>query len=1196
MRERGDGLLIENLCVYCNSNKSFSYLQKCAYNEKKDERALKNEYEQLVYKKTIKYKWVKNLSYNECLLHVLKYVQENNNLHCMKKKYCEQNHYKSSSVTYNIHNKSTHVHNKTFVKNKKYVIHASRLYAKNKRSFKPKTVVDKALRVKEELVKEKLVREKLVREKLVREKLVREKLVREKLVREKLVKEKLVKEKLVRENLLKNNMRKNNINSCGKYVQDKAKKNFKLKKSAEKEQQKKGGKKKADMYIYLFNLFVRRKYYKRISRLWLANFLKRNGLLYKNLAMQLINILIIKTWIIFDVQFWNFFFSKNLINYFNTNLYFLVGKPGNEKKNFLMDIFLSFPFKYSSDTTHIIDLTQYEQCSIVSDYRFVINPTSFLKKVENALKNSSVISSPNIKKINRIKNINKPYFAFKIFDSLKIKGDHMLRAKSSTCKICTCKIHDYNLCARKNCACKVCYYKNGPFDIMNPPPRVLNGQNKNVKTRCLHKCCAIPNKTAPNNRNSMLDENAKIHDEKRSSNLKDNSKQGYHDNKEQRNDSNEMNSEKGGFTSFLSDSESCSSFDLYNYKENQYNKNYFLKNGQDDAYKKKGYVNKILYPYYYEIALKECVITDIERNTIRKIDPFNKNLEYLLISFTKIALVKQLVWKRKIFRLLYYFFKKKMGQNVDRISGRWVGQKILGLNLFNGGYSFVLIKNFDQINMFSVLKKNCIIFLLLKYIYMWKELNLNVHMFITGSFSNATPCNILCSSSFNNSIDTTSSSSSSNCCTISNTYNNVISFFSCYLKTFFVFVVPTLLHNEDRYKLLTHLFLKNKLNYSKDQLENVSKITNSYNKANLMKLFEDEYRERIIHLMKKKKIHARLRKNKFIKELVFQNKYKKYHFFSKTLNFQNESHLFIHNEDFELFKKKSFEEFRKNILNKTYGFNDIIGEDELVRTLKREVVQAFFCNDRKGSGNSNNNSRSRDCSGGNTPFNSVGILIHGTSGSGKTFISKKIIEECNCNSIIINCSNIFNKIMGESEKLVNEIFHYAKNKLQPCIILMDGIENICFKEDTFSNVMEKFAKRLKFCFYENIDRIHFERKWDMSHNIIKPFSVLIIATTTDIKNVDHNLLTNYRITHIYKTKEFISWNDKDIYTLFERCLRSNNIKSTHFIYSKKFQHFVSEHILKKKDRFSPLFISNLCRDSLTSYVQRNISKGYSQKI
>ncbi|KEG03563.1 hypothetical protein YYE_01587 [Plasmodium vinckei vinckei] len=1057
-------LYFENFIVYCNSNKSFSYLQKNENSYKSQKKKIQNnEYEKLVDEKKKKYKWIKNLSHKECSKHILENIKHTENKFNGKPKIKKRGY----SVLCNINNELIYTYkNIKFIKDSKCMKAASLAVQKKKNVFKPSKCIS--------IFKGKEDSEKKEKWTTTKQNTGNNDLIKEKRFSNE--------NKLKSEDLIK--------------IKGIEKKDNRI-----------------DIYKYLFNIYIRKEYYKKVSKRWLKKFIKKNGPLYKEIAKQLINLLIIKNFIIFDVELWNFFLPQNLTNHFNINLQFFCGKSGNKKTEFLKNIFESFPFKYSHENVHIIDMVEYEKCPIVYDYKYLINPNRFLNSVEIGVNN---------KKTNKIKNINKDNFSFKLFD--------MSRSKDIYTQLSPLR-------------------QDGNCDKIKQEVDIHTISSKHAKTSNIN----------------IIDANEKTMDIKKIDNSCINQYR-YKDKKIlslfESSDSEEM----------------CNSIDLhYLNKINKHN-SYLSKDINLYNYKKRTYINNILYPNYYEIALKEFLITDVKsRKTIQMIDSLNLNLEYILISFTKIAIIKQLVWKKKMFRLLHKFVKKDYKTKLEKK----IRRKTLGLNLFNGGYSFLLIKNLDFINNFSVLKKNCIMFLLLKYIFIWKKMNLNAHMFIVSPVLDE---NI--SSGFNKSDIGKES------------HENVLLQLNPYINKYFLFILPKFLHHKDRYIVLKHLYRKHNLPYSIKTLQYVSKITNSYCEENLIKLFQDEYKERIIYLLKKKNKSKDENLNntvkninnvdnlvdikKNIKQLMSKNKNKKIHFFNKTLNFQCDSHLFIHGKEIELYKKKSFEKLNKNGKSKTYGFDKVVGESELINRLKNEVVYNFIYRERQKHYNST------DCD--KNLFDDVGILLYGESGSGKTFISKIIIEECNCNSIIINCANIFNKVMGESEKCLNEIFEYAKNKLQPCIIMFDGIENICFKHDLFSNSIDKFSARLKLCFYENLDKLHFEKKWNLNSKR-NTNSIMIICTTTDINNVDSNLLVDHRIRHIYQTKSFKFWKNKDVYKLFENCLRSNNIDPNVLMNSENFQKFIQENILSRKDKFSPLDISNMCSDTLARCIKIGISNG-----
>ena len=97
----------------------------------------------------------------------------------------------------------------------------------------------------------------------------------------------------------------------------------------------------------------------------------------------------------------------------------------------------------------------------------------------------------------------------------------------------------------------------------------------------------------------------------------------------------------------------------------------------------------------------------------------------------------------------------------------------------------------------------------------------------------------------------------------------------------------------------------------------------------------------------------------------------------------------------------------------------------------------------------------------NTPelFERVGIappkgcLLYGPPGTGKTLLARAVASQLDCNFLKIVSSAIVDKYIGESARLIREMFTYAREH-QPCIIFMDEIDAIGgsrFSEGTSSD-------------------------------------------------------------------------------------------------------------------------------------------------
>ncbi|KAH7649246.1 26S proteasome regulatory subunit [Cryptosporidium bovis] len=70
-----------------------------------------------------------------------------------------------------------------------------------------------------------------------------------------------------------------------------------------------------------------------------------------------------------------------------------------------------------------------------------------------------------------------------------------------------------------------------------------------------------------------------------------------------------------------------------------------------------------------------------------------------------------------------------------------------------------------------------------------------------------------------------------------------------------------------------------------------------------------------------------------------------------------------------------------------------------------------------------------------------GVLLYGPPGTGKTLLARAMASSMNCNFMKVVASAIVDKYIGESARVIREMFGYAKEH-QPCVIFMDEIDAI----------------------------------------------------------------------------------------------------------------------------------------------------------
>ena len=81
-----------------------------------------------------------------------------------------------------------------------------------------------------------------------------------------------------------------------------------------------------------------------------------------------------------------------------------------------------------------------------------------------------------------------------------------------------------------------------------------------------------------------------------------------------------------------------------------------------------------------------------------------------------------------------------------------------------------------------------------------------------------------------------------------------------------------------------------------------------------------------------------------------------------------------------------------------------------------------------------------------------GVLLYGPPGTGKTLLARAIAANMDANFLKVVASAIVDKYIGESARLIREMFGYARDH-QPCIIFMDEVRR---REETFFSPFDFF--------------------------------------------------------------------------------------------------------------------------------------------
>lgn len=192
-----------------------------------------------------------------------------------------------------------------------------------------------------------------------------------------------------------------------------------------------------------------------------------------------------------------------------------------------------------------------------------------------------------------------------------------------------------------------------------------------------------------------------------------------------------------------------------------------------------------------------------------------------------------------------------------------------------------------------------------------------------------------------------------------------------------------------------------------------------------------------------------------------------------------------------------------------------------------------------------------------------GILMYGPPGCSKTMIAKALATETGLNFIAVKGPELFSKWVGESERMVREIFRKARNAA-PSIIFFDEIDAIASERSNSSNKNNNVGDRVLAQMLNEIDGVE---------NLNE---VTIVAATNRPDMIDKALMRPGRLDRIVYVK-LPDWQTRK--EIFEIKLKEMPVDETIDL----------DVLVKHTERYSGAELTAVCNEAALMALDQDIN-------